>query len=193
MIDGSKAGEQIKLFALVSYLPQPLAAFVDELRNELAPGCRLRAHVTILPPRQIAGDPALAFEEMRRVVQDMHSFQVTLGEVWVFPLSDVVHLSVESGREQLREMHKQLNQGFSKALELWRYHPHITLAQALEPSAVRPASELAARRWREYTGPRSFTIDHLTFVSKTLETCEGGVDSLWIDLETVDLLSPALV
>jgi 2'-5' RNA ligase len=193
MIDGCSSGEPINLFAVVAYLPEPLAGFVDSLRDELAPGCRLRAHLTILPPRQIAGDPELASQELRLVLQEVHSFQVSVGEVWVFPISDVVHIAVETGREQLRELHVRLNQGLSKAPELWRYHPHITLAQALEPSAVRPVSELATRRWREYSGPRSFSIDHLTFVRRTLETKVGGADTPWVDLTTLELLSPVLV
>src|SRR3954449_9213128 len=40
-------------FALVSYIPGRLAEFLDRLRCELSPGCRLRAHVTILPPRPV--------------------------------------------------------------------------------------------------------------------------------------------
>jgi 2'-5' RNA ligase len=192
MIDGHSSGEPISLFAVVAYLPEPLAGFVDALRDELAPGCRLRAHLTILPPRQIAGDSELASQELQRVLQEVHSFQVSVGEVWVFPISDVVHIAIETGRERVRELHVRMNQGLSKAPELWRYHPHITLAQALEPSAVRPASELATRRWREYSGPRSFSIDHLTFVRRTLETKQGGTDTPWVDLTTLELLSPVL-
>jgi len=192
MVDGHSSGEPINLFAVVAYLPEPLAGFVDALRDELAPGCRLRAHLTILPPRQISGDAASASQELQQVLQEVHAFQVSVGGVWVFPISDVVHIAIDTGREQLRELHMRLNQGLSKAPELWRYHPHITLAQALEPSAVRPASELANRRWREYSGPRSFTIDHMTFVRRTLETKEGGTDTPWVDLTTLELLSPVL-
>ena len=191
-MDGCTSVEGINLYAVVSYLPEPLAGFVDALRDELAPGCRLRAHLTVLPPRQISGSQEDASHELQQALQDVHSFRVSLGGVWVFPVSDVVHIAVEAGREKLRGLHLQLNHGLSKAPELWRYHPHITLAQALEPAAVRPASELATRRWREYTGPRDFTIDHLTFVRKRLDTTPCSADSEWVDLNTLDLLSPVL-
>ena len=156
MIDGYSSGGPINLFAVVAYLPEPLAGFVDALRDELAPGCRLRAHLTILPPRHIAADSELASKELQRVLQDVHAFQVSVGEVWVFPMSDVVHIAVEAGREQLRDLHLRLNQGISKAPELWRYHPHITLAQALEPSAVRPASRVGHPAMARIFGPPQF-------------------------------------
>ena len=49
----------------------------------------------------------------------------------------------------------------------------MTLAQELDPAAVARRLGMAARRWREYTGPRDFTLDQLTFVQGTAESWMG--------------------
>ena len=54
MYNDPAAWDRINSFALVSYIPEPLAGFLDRLRQELVPNCFLRAHVTILPPRPIS-------------------------------------------------------------------------------------------------------------------------------------------
>ena len=50
--EGQSSGEELTLsqFALVSYIADPLAGFLDDLRVELTPDCNPHAHVTILPP-----------------------------------------------------------------------------------------------------------------------------------------------
>jgi 2'-5' RNA ligase len=184
-------GERIDLFALVAYLPEPLAEFVNAVRHELDPACRLQAHITILPPREF-GDPDAASQEIQKIVGQAHSFRISVGEIRVFPGSEVVHLSIDGGLEQLRELHGQLNQGCAKAPELWPYHPHVTLAQDLEPAAVAAARDLAVRRWREYSGPRSFALEHLTFVRRTLGKDDCAAENFWVDLKTWELPSPVL-
>ena len=46
-----RGGRTLGQFALVSYLSDPLASFLDRLRLDLDPKCSPHAHVTILPPR----------------------------------------------------------------------------------------------------------------------------------------------
>lgn len=196
-MDGFRSEERIDLFALVAYLPEPLAGFVNAVRHELALGCRLRAHLTILPPRELACDPEAALQEIQKVLGQAHSFRVSVGGIKVFPVSEVIHLAIGDGVEQLRELHAQLNQGYAKAPELWRYQPHVTLAQDLEPAAVATAFDLAVRRWREYSGPRWFALEHLTLVRQTLdcqapENEEGATPNPWVDLRTWELPSPVL-
>jgi 2'-5' RNA ligase len=187
-MEGSSSEGRAELFALVAYIPGPLAGFVDAVRDELSPGCRLRAHITILPPRELACGIEIVSREIQKLVSQARSFRVSAGEVRVFPISEVVHVALEDGLEPLRELHGQFNQGGCKAPELWRFEPHITLAQDLEPAAVRPAFELAVRRWREYSGPRSFTLDNLTFVRRALDSRQD----CWVDLSTWELRSAVL-
>src|SRR5271156_3362920 len=103
-MDRSFSEGQIDLFALVAYLPEPLAGFADALRDELAPGCRLRAHITILPPRELACSQEVASQGIQKVLEQAHSFRVSVGGIKVFPRSEVVHLGIDAGLEHLREL-----------------------------------------------------------------------------------------
>src|SRR5215831_6340030 len=121
----------VNSFALVTYIPDPLRKFLDDLRRELVPGCVPNAHVTVLPPRPLSGATQEAIETIRARLPDLFAFEIEAGEVLVFPVSDVVYLSVRKGKEELFQMHRALNLGPLKFRALFPYHPHITLAQNL--------------------------------------------------------------
>jgi 2'-5' RNA ligase len=184
-MSGLCSGGASEAFALVAYLPDPLASFINQVRHELAPGCRLRAHITVLPPRQIACDAAGASRQLRAALAQARAFRIELQEIKVFPVSDVVYLSLGAGCQELKDLHKHLNQGPCLSSEVWCYQPHLTLAQDLAPDAIANARGVAERRWREYAGPRDFTLDKLAFV-------QGSPDRGWVDLAAWELLTPVL-
>jgi 2'-5' RNA ligase len=171
-------------FALVAYLPEPLAGFIDGLRNDLAPGCRLRAHITILPPRSLVCSPESAWRELQDRLQQSPAFSVELREARQFTESGVIYISLGPGYTDLEHLHARLNTGFCQFPETWYYHPHVTLAQGLGPGAMPPGLERATRRWSEYSGPRSFQLDRVTFVQNVADDRSGDQ---WADLETFDL------
>jgi len=179
-------GEQSDLFAVVSYLPEPLADFINRVRQELAPDCRLLAHITLLPPRPLACPLPIMRHEIEKGLAQFHTFRIALGEVAVFPVSDVIYLSIGTGRQQIRELHERLNHGRCLSREQWNFEPHVTLAQELAAAAVPQARETAVRRWKEYSGPREFTLDTVTLV-------EGSTDGGWTDLAVWELPAPVLV
>ena len=79
--DGQSAGEAqtVSQFALVTYIPDPLGRFLDDLRLELTPGCNPHAHVTILPPRPLHADLK---ETIRQIADDVRvgaPFRIELG------------------------------------------------------------------------------------------------------------------
>ena len=104
-------GTPVNSFALVSYLPDPLGSYLDRLRTELVHECHAKAHVTVLPPRTLQCEAEDAWQSLRERVQDFQPFLIELGQVEVFPLTQVVYLSVKSGNAHLRELHKKLNTG----------------------------------------------------------------------------------
>ena len=163
------AGTPINSFALVSYLPEPLAGFLDRLRTELVDQCRAKAHVTILPPRPLSCAAEQAWDTLGGQIHDFQPFSVELGQVEIFPVTQVIYLAVKTGAAELRALHTRLNSGTLAFEEPFVYHPHVTLAQDLEPSQVAAAFEKATARWKEFSHPRSFTVDRLTFVQNTLE------------------------
>lgn len=176
-MNGSNGGGvRIHSFALVSYIPDPLAAFLDGLRNDLVSECHAKAHVTVLPPRPLTCPSGEAWTETQTRLQDFQPFLVELGEIEVFPVTDVIYVSVKAGSAELRKLHAALNRGGVECAEPFLYHPHVTLAQDLQPGRVAAAEQIAARRWHDFRAARSFLVDELTFVRSTVDNC-------WMDLQ----------
>ena len=177
--------ERINLFALVVYIPDPLAKFLDDLRRDMVPGCIVRAHVTILPPRPLAAEPAAAVERAREVLGRFAPFVIEVGDVEVFPVTDVIYLGIKKGERELREMYRALNGGPLAFQEDFPYHPHITLAQGLKPEQVDDLVRLVPKRWATFSGPRTIPADRACFVQST-------VACTWLDLAEFPLGSVPL-
>ena len=167
--------ERINSFALVSYVPDPLAAFLDQLRQELVPTCFLRAHISILPPRTLHIPPNEAWRQICEMAPMFPPFDVRLTDVNVFPVSDVIYLAQATESDRICEMHAVLNTGGLESPEAFEFVPHITLAQELPSGDVERVVEIARQRWAEYSHERSFRLETITFVQNT----EGNN---WIDL-----------
>jgi 2'-5' RNA ligase len=170
------SGERINLFSLVAYLPEPLGSFVDQLRGELVPGCSLRAHITILPPRPLAGKPEDAWRHIRSKLRDFKPFEVKLNEVEIFTMSSVVYVALKRGFDEIETLHAALNTGAAQFAEPFPYHPHVTLAQQIAEEQVPAVFELARYRWAQCTHARSFLVDRATWVQCT-------IFNTWTDLD----------
>ncbi len=170
-------------FALVSYIPGRLAAFLDSLRAELKPGCNLRAHVTVLPPRPLQLDVAGCIRDLAAESLENQPFRVELGEVEIFPKSNVVYLSLSRGLRELHALHENLNSGQLEYDGPFPYHPHITLAQDLTYDEAVACAHVARCRWAGWDGPRGFDVEELAFVRSE----KGGA---WRDLATIELGQP---
>ncbi len=170
-----QASDLMNCFALVTYIPDPLGAFLDRLRLELVPGCLPRGHVTVLPPRPLFEPPRIAIEELSARIPELPAFDLEAEEVRVFETTSVIYLQVGRGWPELQRMHSALNSGTLEFSEPFPYHPHVTLAQDIRADEVPLLKDLAQRRWRDYRGPRSFTVETLSFVQNT-------VQNRWLDL-----------
>jgi len=180
MYKGPLVRDRINSYALVTYVPEPLAGFLDGLRQELVPNCFLRAHVTILPPRPLPGSPAVAWDVIRAIGCQFAAFDVELGGVDVFPVSDVIYVQCARGAEILDRMHTEMNiEGLTREEE-FPYCPHITLAQDLKPDEVDELLRFARRRWAECPLPKSFRVERISFVQSTRE-------NQWKDLRQCEL------
>lgn len=186
MQPGPDGGGRTNLFSLVAYIPDPLGSFLDRLRTELVPSCRLKAHVTVLPPRPIFDNVDAALDQLRSGLRDFSPFEVRATQVEMFSLTSVVYLCVGAGFAKLRRLHEVLNTGPLQFCEPYPYHPHITLAQQMAPEQVEGVFELARLRWAQCPFERSFTVESLAFVQGT---CTGD----WIDLVECPVGSVAAV
>ena len=175
--------DRINSYALVTYLGEPLAGFLDGLRRELVPNCFLRAHVTILPPRALPGSPAVAWDVIRAIAGQFSPFDIELADVDVFPVSDVIYIQFARGGEILDRMHEAMNiEGLTREEE-FRYCPHVTLAQDLKSDEVDELVRVARERWAECPFPRSFRVEKISFVQNTRE-------NQWVDLRECELGKP---
>ncbi len=175
----SSIGSGINLFALVAYIPDPLGGFLDRLRAELVPGCVSRSHVTILPPRPLEHSDA-AVDQILGSISDRQPFTVKLGEIEIFPATQVVYLSVSEGTGKLAELHSELNLKNLSFNENFEYHPHVTLAQDLPAGTGSAAAALARQRWAAYPYTRNFQVTELHFVQNAgIGDRKGGT---WVDL-----------
>jgi len=174
------AEARLNVFALVIYIPDPLGGSLDDLRRELVPHYNPHAHVSVLPPRPLAGDWETASCQARALTGAWAPFDVELTELQVFPVTDVLYLEVGAGASELRRMHSAMNADALEFLEPLPYHPHVTLAQEVPHEDVAAMRELACRRWAEYRGNRTFRADRAVFVQATL-------DNRWIDLAEYSL------
>jgi 2'-5' RNA ligase len=173
-------GDRINSFALVTYIPEPLAGFLDRLRQELVPNCFLRAHVTILPPRPLSGSPEAAWEQMRTLAKQFAPFEIQLGSVDVFPVTDVIYLQIAAGSETLKQMHNVMNSGALAFRADFPFHPHVTLAQDLKPDEVDELLHVARSRWAECPAPKTFRAEKIVFVQNTRRND-------WVDLGEYEL------
>jgi 2'-5' RNA ligase len=172
--------DRINSFALVTYIPEPLAGFLDRLRQELVPNCFLRAHVTALPPRPLSSSPEAAWEGIRALAKQFAPFEIQLGNIELFPVSDVIYIQIASGREVLKQIHVAMNTGGLAFREDFPYHPHVTLAQHLKPDEVDELVHVARSRWAECPFPKTFRAEKIVFVQNTRR-------DEWVDLGELDL------
>lgn len=165
----------INQFAVVSYVTGPLADFVNGLRCELTPGCPHRAHVTLLPPRELDISSAAAAAQMRPILDKFDPFEVVADAVTVFEGTNVLKLSIANGRNELRTLHDILNTGSFRTKENYPYVPHITLCMGIPAEKAQEFAAMATQRWKEFGGIAKLTIDGLTFVQQR-------EDETWADL-----------
>jgi len=158
----------VSQFALVSYVPAPLSQFLDNLRTRLTPQAKPHAHVTILPPRPVYADLEELKKRLAPALRDVNPFHIELGSIKVFPVSNVIYLSIAQGDTELRTLNHALDRGVLRFKTAFSYHPHITLAQDIEPAHVEELQRIAHEEWDSYKGDRGFGIDSLWLVQNVM-------------------------
>ncbi len=178
---GSGWADRINSYALVAYIPDPLADFLNRLRKELDPTwVSSRAHVTVLPPRPLVVDQCLVARELERKLDLQEPFEIEARGVEIFASSSVVYIEIGMGGTTLKELHAKLNEDGLYFAEPYSFHPHITLVQGLMPEEAPLVLGLARERWSRFPGKRSFRADKLSFVQNT-------VQNRWLDLVHYEL------
>ncbi len=170
-------------YAIVAYVQNPVAEFVEHLRRELYPQHgHLPAHLTVLPPRTLRGTEAASRETMENICATVEPFEISLGDVEAFfPATPTVFIRVDYGAYRMRELHDRLNTAELWAAEQWPYMPHLTIVKMADLEDAVATLQRARQRWSHYHGPRRLLVDRLTFVRESREQLQ------WIDLAPIPL------
>jgi 2'-5' RNA ligase len=152
------------LFSLVSYIPGPLGSFLTDLRTELVSSCRLQSHVTVLPPRILSTPPSELIAQLRAKSRKLEPFEVELGELEIFPVTNVIYISISSGFQEMNRLHAALGDGLFAYSEPYPFHPHITLAQEIPLETVQDVYQQSLAKWEAWRGPKRFAVEELVFV-----------------------------
>lgn len=128
-----------ELFALVSYVPEPLGPTLDSLKTPPNGMPLSPAHITLLPPRPLRTDPLSAYERIREVLTGFPAFELELTEICRFPSTNVIYLAVGKGQDQIHELYRALNHGEFSHEEEFEFLPHLTLAY---PSDLESAERI---------------------------------------------------
>ncbi len=173
---------QPRRYALVAYINNSVGQFIEQLRRDLHPSLpHMAAHLTILPPRCLAGTEEEARQSLEKVCSKIEPFEVSLDEVETFiPVTPTVFIRVGCEAHQLRELHDQLNCRALATHEDWPYMPHVTIAKLGAEQDAQQAYLEARRRWARFQGSRCVPVRDLSFVREEAQ-------NHWVDLAGVSL------
>ena len=171
-------------FAIVSYIPDPLGAFLTAIR-QLLPGDQIpQAHVTILPPRPLNIPVEAASKQARRVLQAFSSFEVELSTVQYFTETNFFYLDLSIGETVLHKLHDALNTGDLEHCEEFEFRPHVTLGGPV-PAATLPSVHTQAKTlWKSAECAPRFSIREIVFLWLSPSDPRGEWRRFWSqDLE----------
>jgi 2'-5' RNA ligase len=166
-------------YALVTYVRNPVGEFVEQLRQELHPTiAHMPTHLTILPPRELAGSEAAALEFLEEACSHVIPFSVGLGDMEAFlPTTPTVFIQVKRAAYRVRELHDRLCGKGLRCSENWPYIPHVTILKTETNEQANAALTLARQRWAEFSGEREVMVEKLMFVRES--------DNRWQDVAPV--------
>lgn len=153
---------------VVIELPEPMGSELQDWRvsfGDPAAGS-VPAHITLMiSPRLGPWDEFVA--RVRSVVSGWAPFHVELNGTGTFrPVTPVVYLRIDRGREDCLALHNGLGQAQLVSASPFEYHPHITLAHGVSQDHLDRAQQ-ALRTYRA-----SFLVDHV-------DLYEGDENSQW--------------
>lgn len=170
------AGAAAPVFALVTYLPDPLGGYLNAMREALPGHKSGNTHLTLLPPRPVTADLDSAYSELEKSLREFDRFEITLTDVAVFEDTGVIYIAVDRGQQESRRIHQSLNRGRFAFTEPFEYKPHITLVRPLDEESRQSAREQAIELWQRCPFPRRFELSSVDF----LRQAPGGKwEKLW--------------
>ncbi|UFU04578.1 2'-5' RNA ligase family protein [Ruania suaedae] len=161
-------------------VPEPYAASLvrarlhadDPLARTIPP------HITLLPPTDIPeGALPDVQDHLASIAAEQRPFVVELQGTDTFrPISPVVFIQVSTGIDACTALQAAVNDGPVSQRLRFPFHPHVTLAHAVEESALDEAADAMA------DFDAVFAVAHFCLY-------EHGEDGIWRDVSTYALTS----
>jgi 2'-5' RNA ligase len=175
---------------LVSYIPDPLGAFLHGLRRFLPGNHHAQPHVTILPPRPLRSAKETASREAQTILRQFPSFDVELSQVKCFPQTNVMYLDVAQGDSHLHRLHRVLNTGGLAHAERFEFLPHLTLGGPVPACSLSIFRDQAEAAWRSSNCSPRFSILEVVCLWLSPTAGWGNWQRLWS--QSLALGRPAL-
>ncbi|MFL6448555.1 MAG: 2'-5' RNA ligase family protein [Bryobacteraceae bacterium] len=152
------------LIALVSYLPEPLTTALQNFRDVLPSAYSALPHITILPPRPLQVEIEAAMRYISDTIAPFREFAVELTELLSFPATNVLYLAVDSGSDELKQLHLALNTGDLSYREVHEFTPHVTVAGPFESTVLPGMLQQANLLWNTTDSARLFPVRELVLL-----------------------------
>lgn len=159
---------------VVIRLPEPTGQELQDWRAsfEDSPAAGVSPHITLMISES-RGEWDRLVEHVRRVLAGWEPFHLEIHGTGTFrPVTPVVYLDVERGREQCLALHRALRGSGMDSASPFEYHPHVTLAHGLDDETLDRAQEML----RTYRA--GFLVDRV-------HVYEGDEHGVWHVRETV--------
>ncbi len=165
--------------ALVSYIPDPLGAFLYDLRRFLPGEHHGQPHVTILPPRPLRAAIEAASQEAQTILQRFPSFEIELSQVKCFPQTNMLYLDVARGDSHICHLHGALNTGALAFTENFEFLPHLTLGGPVPSCSLSTIRDQAESAWRSAGCSPRFSITEVVCLWLDPTAAWGDWKRLW--------------
>jgi 2'-5' RNA ligase len=166
-------------FALVSYIPDPLGSFLQELRETLQGNDSSQAHITLLPPRALKVPVEVASTQVRSILRRFPAFEVELSKVRRFAATSFLYLDLREGDALVHDLHAALNTGELADPEEFEFRPHLTLGGPVSPGKLDFAQQQAELTWDAAQCSPRFVIDEIVFLWLSPDSAHGEWRRLW--------------
>lgn len=145
-------------FALVTYVPDPLGCFIDQLRRSLPGDGFAQAHITILPPRPLQVPIETASEFAQAALSRFSPFTVALGEIGCFPGTNLLFLDLVRGQGEIQNLHKALNLDVLEHQERFEFWPHLTVGGPISEPELTESRQRVSEIWLTRNGAKAFQV-----------------------------------
>ena len=133
-------------FGVLIAIPEPWVTQLTELRLRLGDlqGAQIPAHITLMPPVPVPVDQREeVIQHLRRVAAAHQPFRIRLhGGDSFRPASPVAYVKLDQGAHECQELALDVASGPLAIPQRFPYHPHVTLAQDVDESAIDLAVDM---------------------------------------------------